>query len=232
MKKKALWNILLSIGGAAVITGGIYVFIADIHTNIRESGVIEQAESTAEEKIQNAQNIITSFEEVGRRAKEELENEYSVSVQQEESVPSVSEMDIVTVAKVVDGDTLRVIYDETEEEVKVRLIGVNTPESVAPETYRTENTAEGRKISELVKEKVHEGDKLYLEYDVSETDRYGRVLAYVYFDDGTMMQDWLLTSGYAKAEEYPPDTKYAEHFAELEQQAKEHNDGIWNAEIQ
>ena len=115
MKKKALWNILLSIGGAAVITGGIYVFIADIHTNIRESGVIEQAESTAEEKIQNAQNIITSFEEVGRRAKEELENEYSVSVQQEESVPSVSEMDIVTVAKVVDGDTLRVIYDETEE---------------------------------------------------------------------------------------------------------------------
>lgn len=129
--------------------------------------------------------------------------------------------------KVVDGDTLRVIYDGTEEEVKVRLIGVNTPESVAPETYRTENTAEGKKVSELVKEKIQTGDTLYLEYDVSETDRYGRVLAYVYFPDGTMMQDLLLENGYAEVYTLKPDTRYAEHFEELQAAAQENSAGIW-----
>lgn len=229
-KSNLIKTILLSVGSISAVAGGIYAFITDMHENIRESGLIEQAESQAEEKVQNAQQIITSFEEVGRIAKKEFENEYAVYIESS-SAETSAERDIVTVVKVVDGDTLRVIYDGIEKEVKVRLIGINTPESVAPETYRTENTAEGKKVSDLVKEKVQEGDKLYLEYDVSETDKYGRILAYVYFPDGTMMQDWLLENGYAEIYTLKPDTKYAEHFAELEQQAKEQNIGIWNEEF-
>jgi len=229
-KNNSIKAIFLSISGIAIVAGGIYAFISDMHKNIRESGIIEQAENKAEEKVQNAQQIITSFEEMGKIAKKEISNEYAVYIENSPDEAN-AERDIVTVAKVVDGDTLRVIYDGTEEEVKVRLIGVNTPESVAPETYRTENTAEGKKVSELVKEKIQAGDTLYLEYDTSETDRYGRVLAYVYFSDGIMMQEWLLENGYAEVYTLEPDTRYAEHFEELEQQAKEQNIGIWNADF-
>lgn len=71
-------------------------------------------------------------------------------------------------------------------------------------------------------------DTVYVEYDVSPTDKYGRTLAYVYFEDGTMVQDWLLENGYANTATYPPNVKYADHFAELAHMAAEQKVGLWN----
>lgn len=178
------------------------------------------AENTVE-----TQKIITSNQEIGRR-----ETDYiPVQHQGEYSYPDLSGKDSAVITKITDGDTYHV--ELNGEDVKVRLIGVDTPESVAPESYRKENTAEGSKVSELVKEKISIGDTVYLEYDTSEADRYGRRLAYVYFADGTMVQDWLLSNGYATVYTLEPDTKYAEHFEELESQAKEQEVGIWNEEF-
>lgn len=127
---------------------------------------------------------------------------------------------------VKDGDTYVLKIDG--KETTVRLIGVDTPESVAPSEYSKENTSEGKTISEIVKQKLQPGDTLYVEYDVSQTDKYGRTLAYLYFENGQMVQEWLLQNGYAQVMTVQPNCKYAERFVELEHTAAENNVGLWN----
>lgn len=131
-----------------------------------------------------------------------------------------------TFVRAKDGDTYVVTYNG--EDITVRLIGVDTPESVAPSTYSKENTEEGKEVSDIVKDTILKGDKLYLEFDVSSTDKYGRTLAYVYFEDGTMVQDWLLSKGYARTMTIPPNVKYADHFTEVQSIAAENKVGLWN----
>jgi micrococcal nuclease len=102
------------------------------------------------------------------------------------------------------------------EEYAVRYISIDTPER--GERLYEEATEKNR---ELV-----EGKIVRLEKDVSETDIYGRLLRYVYVDD-TFVNAELVRLGYAKAIPYPPDTKFQELFAELEQEAKDAGRGIW-----
>lgn len=123
------------------------------------------------------------------------------------------------VIRVKDGDTY--VLKINGVETTVRLIGVDTPESVAPPDYSKENTSEGRSISEIVKQKIQEGDIIYIEYDVSLTDKYGRTLAYLYFEDGTMVQEWLIENGYAQIMTIQPNTKYADRFIEIQRKTIE-----------
>lgn len=138
----------------------------------------------------------------------------------------ISDLTKTEVVRVKDGDTYVLKIDG--EETTVRLIGVDTPESVAPSDYSKENTSEGKTVSEIVKQKLQPGDTIYIEYDVSKTDKYGRTLAYLYFEDGSMVQEWLLQNGYAQVMTVQPNCKYAERFAELEHTAAENNVGLWN----
>lgn len=117
------------------------------------------------------------------------------------------------VVRVKDGDTY--VLNIGGEETTVRLIGVDTPESVAPDEYSKENTSEGAAVSEIVKQKIRPGDVLYVEYDIEQTDKYGRTLAYLYFEDGVMVQEWLLENGYAQVMTIEPNSKYAERFANV-----------------
>lgn len=152
----------------------------------------------------------------------------SVTISEESSENSdfLSELKKGAVVRVKDGDTYVLIIDG--EETTVRLIGVDTPESVAPEEYSKENTDEGRTVSEIVKQKIKPGDTLYIEYDISRTDKYGRTLAYLYFEDGEAVQEWLLKNGYAQTMTVQPNSKYAERFAEIQHLAAENNVGLWN----
>ena len=131
--------------------------------------------------------------------------------------------------RVVDGDTYVVNIDG--QDTKVRLIGVDTPESVAPESYTEktgkENTKEGLKVSEHMKDILKEGDLLFLEFDVQMYDKYDRVLAYAYFDDMTMIQEYLLENGLAQVMTIQPNSKYSKRFVELEQKAIKNGVGIW-----
>lgn len=135
------------------------------------------------------------------------------------------------IVRVVDGDTycidLEDVKGDEEKGTKVRIIGVDTPESVAPDTYRKDNTEEGKTVSDVVKDKLKVGDTVFIEYDVQQQDRYGRTLAYVYFADGTMVEDWLLTEGLANVATYPPNVKYSERFVELAHTAWENKVGLW-----
>lgn len=127
------------------------------------------------------------------------------------------------VVRVVDGDTI--IVDVDGEEVQVRLIGVDTPESVS--TDESKNTTEGKEASEYTTEQLT-GKPVYLEYDEGLTDTYGRTLAYVYLEDGkTMFNETLLEQGYARVMTVEPNTKYAERFETLEGAAEEYGAGFW-----
>ncbi len=124
------------------------------------------------------------------------------------------------VVRVIDGDTIEVAIRGSL--YKVRYIGIDTPETVHPqnpvEYFGKEAT---RKNRELV-----EGKIVRLEKDVSETDKYGRLLRYVWVDD-IFVNDYLVRQGYAYAYTYPPDVKYAEQFVQAQKEARENNRGLW-----
>ena len=127
----------------------------------------------------------------------------------------------VTVDRVVDGDTF--IYYDGDEQIRVRMIGVDTPESVHPDA--SHNTAWGKKISKWVKKKLT-GKKVRLEYDVDQYDQYGRVLAYVFLGK-KMFQKKLLKKGFARAVYYAPNGKFRDVFFKLQTWAMNHNKGFW-----
>jgi len=121
----------------------------------------------------------------------------------------------VRVIRVIDGDTI-----EIEGGARVRYIGIDTPETYGEaECYGWEATAKNR---ELV-----EGKRVRLVKDVSEADRYGRLLRYVYVD-GVFVNAELVRLGYALAVTYPPDVKYADLFLSLQGEAKEAGRGLWS----
>ena len=126
------------------------------------------------------------------------------------SINDKVESDTVKVTRVVDGDTIIVDLNGVEE--RVRLIGIDTPESVHPDASR--NLPEGKVASEFTKSRL-EGKEVKLEFDVQERDQYGRLLAYVYID-GVMFNKTLLSEGYARIATYPPNVKYVEDFTAIQ----------------
>lgn len=127
------------------------------------------------------------------------------------------------VLRVVDGDTIEV--EIQGKKYTVRYIGMNTPETVDP---RRPVQAYGKEASDKNKELV-EGKTVELEKDVSETDRYGRLLRYVYVD-GVMINVELVRMGYAQVATYPPDVKYQDLLLEAQREARENGRGLWSGD--
>jgi micrococcal nuclease len=125
------------------------------------------------------------------------------------------------VTRVVDGDTILIDLDGTEE--RVRLIGVDTPESVHPNDEK--NVPYGEIAAAFTRERL-EGKRVRIELDAQERDRYGRLLAYVYTDDG-MFNETLLSEGHAQIDTYPPNVRYVEAFALLQKDARARGVGLW-----
>ncbi|MCF0149832.1 MAG: thermonuclease family protein [Firmicutes bacterium] len=128
------------------------------------------------------------------------------------------------VVSVTDGDTFACEIDG--EKQKVRLIGVDCPESVHPDASK--NSAAGEEASAYTKDLLTE-KKVWLEFDTEEKDRYGRLLCYVYLDgEGkTMVQELLLSDGMAQVSTYPPNVKYEDRFLKLQRKARSEKKGFW-----
>lgn len=138
-----------------------------------------------------------------------------------------------TVVKHVDGDTVHV-KDANGNVFKIRMIGVDTPETVHPskpvEFY-------GKEASNYTKSKLL-GKEIYLQKDVSDTDRYGRALRYIWLSPPSdpnneseikskMFNALLVINGYANSSSYPPDVKYQDYFRKYEASARNSNKGLW-----
>lgn len=128
------------------------------------------------------------------------------------------------VTKVVDGDTVELATGE-----RVRYIGIDTPESVDP---RKPVQCFAREAAERNKQLVL-GKPVRLEKDISQTDRYGRLLRYVYVTneagEEVFINETLVREGYAFASSFPPDIKYQAVFKEAEREARDNKLGLWGS---
>ena len=140
-------------------------------------------------------------------------------------------LECFTVTEVVDGDTIWVKNDSNPNGIKVRYIGIDTPESAHSD--ETKNTKEGKISFERNFELISAAqDEIYLEYDIEKEDQYGRTLAYVYTYDWDneeyiRIEDVLLSEGLCKVLPVEPNTKYKDHFNELMMQAKKDKKGFF-----
>ncbi|WP_066051129.1 thermonuclease family protein [Robertmurraya korlensis] len=126
----------------------------------------------------------------------------------------------------VDGDTISVIYQG--EEHNVRFLLVDTPETSHP---RLGEQPFGQEAKDFTSDLVTNAKTIELEFDIGpQKDKYGRLLAYVYVD-GTMVQEELLQNSLARvAYVYPPNTRYVDPFTDLQKEAQQQGIGIWEVE--
>lgn len=139
--------------------------------------------------------------------------------------------DDIYVIKVFDGDTLELGNGE-----KVRFIGIDCPELYENDKlyYDIQRTGYdigtmkemGKKAYRFTRNLV-EGKKVKLEFDIERRDKYRRLLAYVYLEDGTFINAKIIEQGYAQPMTIPPNVKYANLFQRLFIEAKEDNRGLW-----
>ena len=121
------------------------------------------------------------------------------------------------VTRVIDGDTI-----ELSDGRKLRYIGIDTPETVHPQLGLECFGTEARNYNQ----QLVAGKQVYLEKDVQDVDRYGRLLRYVWIDQ-VLVNEKLVSDGYAYASAYPPDVKYQDRLNQAQRQARESGAGLW-----
>jgi micrococcal nuclease len=170
----------------------------------------------------NDKEVILSDEELDLVANvwEENNEEYDYLINNE---VDILEDGLFEVIKVVDGDTIKVNING--EEKTVRLIGINTPEVVDP---RKTVECFGREASAKAKE-ILENKKVKLESDFSQDnyDRYGRLLRYVYLEDGLFFNEWMIENGYAFEYTYELPYQYQTEFKNAQRFAQDNKMGLW-----
>jgi micrococcal nuclease len=128
------------------------------------------------------------------------------------------------VVRVVDGDTIRVALGGRVE--RVRYIGIDTPESVKPDTP-VQCYAERASAANAV---LVRGRRVRLVTDAERRDRFGRLLAYVYVEPGgAFVNSTLVRDGFARTLTIPPNVAHADEFARLARQARRAGRGLWHA---
>jgi micrococcal nuclease len=129
-----------------------------------------------------------------------------------------------TVVRVVDGDTLVIDTDGVDE--RVRLIGIDTPESV---DRNRPVMCFGPEASAHLAELLPDGTAVRLERDVEARDRYDRLLAYLYrASDGLFVNMAMVTDGYAEQSSFPPNVEHTADFTAAERQARTSGAGAWS----
>jgi micrococcal nuclease len=148
---------------------------------------------------------------------------------------SLHAQELVTVIKIIDGDTLWVHYEGQRE--RVRLIGIDTPESRinmkakkdAEKTGQDINSiiTLGKRATKYVSSLIKPGDKVTIEFDVLQLDWSGMLLGYVYLSNGKMLNEEIVKAGYANIITMPPNIKYQDRFLKSLKEARERKWGLW-----
>jgi micrococcal nuclease len=144
----------------------------------------------------------------------------SVSAGPTQSITTIkSNENLFKVTRVIDGDTI-----EIEGGEHVRYIGIDTPETVDPrkpvQCFGVEASAKNKELIE--------GKMVRLEKDITDRDKYNRLLRYVWVDNLFVNLE-LVKQGFAYSYSYPPDIKYQKQIVSAQQEAREAKRGLWNA---
>ncbi|MDQ5952619.1 MAG: micrococcal nuclease [Patescibacteria group bacterium] len=140
--------------------------------------------------------------------------------------PEENVADVAIVQRVIDGDTVDVLWQG--EEMRLRLIGMDTPETVDP---RKPVQCFGKEASQHA-HNLLDGQSVELEFDASqgEVDKYGRILAYILLPSGKNFAEVMLRDGYAYEYTYDKSYKYQNIFKNAEQDARDSERGLWSSE--
>lgn len=133
------------------------------------------------------------------------------------------EPDWATVLRVLDGQTIEVEWRGSRE--TVRYIGIAAPELREPVEDPEEDHWARR--AHYWNQRLVEGRRIRLELDALPRDRQGHLLAYVFTQEGTFVNGWLIEFGFAEAVGRPPNLRYQEVFTRLEREAREKGRGLW-----
>ena len=149
--------------------------------------------------------------------------EVAAAIPMSTATTTVQEHTYYRVVKVVDGDTLDVLMNG--KPVRLRLIGLDTPETVDP---RKPVQCFGKAASDTAKEMLA-GKTVRLEYDASQgmSDKYSRTLVYVFLADGTNFNKYMISEGYGHEYTYNLPYKYQREFKAAEKNAREQKKGLW-----
>ncbi len=148
---------------------------------------------------------------------------------------SLHAQELSIVIKIIDGDTLWVHYGGQRE--RVRLIGIDTPESKVNTKAKRDAektgqdiktiTAMGKRATKYVSSLVKPGDKVTIEFDVLQLDWSGMLLGYVYLSNGKMLNEEIVKAGYANVITMPPNIKYQDRLLKSLKEARESKWGLW-----
>jgi len=132
----------------------------------------------------------------------------------------------VHLIRVVDGDTLLVFFNGKRE--RVRLIGIDSPESVKPEE---EPECYGPEAKEALERFLQGEREIFLEFDETQgmRDRFGRILAYAFLPNGKQIGEMMIEKGYACEYRYALPYRYEEAFRQAEERARQEGLGLWSA---
>lgn len=212
----------------AIIVAGLFILYFAIDSQMK-------ADSTsAPTSIVSASSSSAQTSESAGAASSQTSNSSGAASSPTSATRAVGAVEAVTVYHIIDGDTLFVHRADGSNQ-KVRLVGMDCPESVAEDASR--NTAEGKEASDHTKTLVHEDQTVWLSQDVSDTDQYGRLLRYVWLEEPTanpdeaevqakMLNAIIVADGYAQAKRYAPDTAYYSLFKDLQKQAASAGKGV------
>ncbi|WAM32456.1 thermonuclease family protein [Caldicellulosiruptor naganoensis] len=198
------------------------------NTNVKTSALFSSLQSPVTKAVYNENTFSESH-----RTKQLANTTVPTATYKKESGKPVQPFPInftkVFVTKVIDGDTIVVRLPSGKEE-KVRFIGVNAPESTDRlEPYGVQ--------ASLFTEESLSNKYVYLEKDISERDKYGRLLRYIWLSPPAQINESeirqklfnaiLVLEGYAQVATYPPDVKYTEYFLKFQREAQQKGKGLW-----
>lgn len=133
--------------------------------------------------------------------------------------------DIAVIDGVVDGDTVDVVITGSRE--RVRLIGIDAPESVSRDTPEQ---CFGAEAADALRGLLPVGQAIRIERDAESRDRYGRLLLYLHrVEDDLFVNEWLVANGFADTLFFEPNTTYRSAFTELRNRARGAGVGLWGS---
>jgi micrococcal nuclease len=184
--------------------------------------VLTEDETTTQSPAPSGPAGVTSQEASGATATPSTEPEPSPTRRSESESESDGPSRRAVVVRVVDGDTIEARY--RGRTIDVRLIGIDTPETVAPgEPVACYGPAASR-----FTESNLSGERVRLEFDVERLDRFGRTLAYVWMGD-ELFNETLVSRGFAQVSTFPPNVKYVDRFVDAQRAARQAERGLWGS---
>jgi len=201
--------ILLGVGCAEVEPTLQEDITDNIHPTSAQNRTINKSQTTDRESSVSDTQVIIDEEEITNKTLDETKASY------------------YQVTKVIDGDTIDVSIDGTIS--RVRLIGIDTPETVDP---RKSVECFGKEASDQMKYLLG-GKNVRLEYDATQDDKdkYGRLLRYVFRDDGMFVNQWMIENGFANEYTYNIPYQYQKEFKQAERLARENQRGLWQRDV-